>query len=233
MSGLMRIANLAGEQWGLITTAQAAQLGVAASSMARWAEHGVLTRLTHGVYKIAGSPYDPHDDLRAAWLGLDPKRTAADRLADVRIDAVVSHRSAAAIHGLGDLEADAHEFTVEGRRQTRRPDVRIHVRTAPINSETWTRLAGLPATTVASTIADLAAAHIDGGHLAGVVRDAVATAAVDIDDLSERLAPYAHRYDAKPGDGRSLIQRMLTEAGLPRTTLEAASLITAPDNPTS
>lgn len=230
MSGLMRVAGLASEQWGLITTAQAAQLGVAAGSMARWAEQGTLTRLTHGVYKVSGSSYDPRDELRAAWLGLAPKRTAADRLADARLDAVVSHRSAAAMHGLGDLEADTHEFTVDGRRQSRRPDVRIHTRTSPIDPATWTRVAGLPVTTVLSSIIDLAAAHIDGGHLAGVVRDAVATAAVDIDDLSERLAPHAHRYDTTLGDGRSLVQRLLTEAGLPKTTEQAGELVRPPQN---
>jgi predicted transcriptional regulator of viral defense system len=108
MSGLMRMAELAGEQWGLITTRQAAQFGVRAGAMARWADRGALIRLAHGVYKVVGSPYDPRDDLRAAWLGLDPSRTAADRFAEPCAGAVVSHRSAAAVHGLGDLDADVH-----------------------------------------------------------------------------------------------------------------------------
>jgi predicted transcriptional regulator of viral defense system len=228
MSGLMRLAELAGEQWGLVTTGQAAQIGVPAGPMSRWVDQGALTRITHGIYKITGSPHDPLDELRAAWLGLAPKRTAADRLAQPHIDAVVSHRSAAALHGLGDLDADVHEFIVQGRRQSRRRDVRIHTRTAPIESASWTRVAGLPVTTVLSTILDLAAQHIDGGHLAGVVRDAVATAAVDLDELSEALAPYAHHYGAVAGDGTALVQRLLLEAGLPRTTEQAGELVRAP-----
>jgi hypothetical protein len=39
---------------------------------------------------------------------------------------VVSHRSAAALYGLGHLPADRHEFTLPTRRQTRRADVRLH-----------------------------------------------------------------------------------------------------------
>jgi predicted transcriptional regulator of viral defense system len=230
MSGLMRMAELAGEQWGLITTGQAAKLGVRAGAMARWADQGALTRLSHGVYKVAGSSYDPRDDLRAAWLGLDPKRTAADRLAEPHVDAVVSHRSAAAVHGLGDLDADMHEFTVQGRRQSRRADVRIHTRSALIDPDAWTRVAGLPVTTVTATIVDLAAANIDGGHLAGIVRDAVATAVVDLDELSSALAPYAHRYNAPLGDGKALVQRLVSQAGLPRTTEQAGDLVRRPTN---
>ncbi|MFD7161375.1 type IV toxin-antitoxin system AbiEi family antitoxin domain-containing protein [Kribbella sp. NPDC059898] len=221
----MQVAELAGEQWGLITTGQARQLGVSAAELARWADRGALTRLTHGVYKITGSAYDPHDDLRAAWLGLDPKRTAIDRLAQQQVDAVVSHRSAAALHGLGDLDADVLEFTVHGRRQSRRPDVRLHTRSAPIDPRSWSRVAGLPVTTIMATIVDLAAANIDGGHLAGIVRDAVATAVVDIDDLSAALAPYAHRYNATLGNGRALVERLVSEAGLPATTERASDLV--------
>src|SRR6266508_1213411 len=41
---------------------------------------------------------------------------------------VVSHRSAAAVYELGHLPADRHEFTLPVRRQSRREDVRLHLR---------------------------------------------------------------------------------------------------------
>jgi predicted transcriptional regulator of viral defense system len=225
VSQLLEIAEVASEQWGLVTAAQAARIGVSAQSMARWAREDVLTRLAHGVYKVAGSPYDPRDDLRAAWLMLDPKRTATERISAPALDAVISHRSAAQLHGLGDLDADVYEFTVEGRRQTRRKDVRIHTRASAIARESWTLVGGLPVTTVIATIVDLAAAQTDGGHLGGIVRDAIATAVVDIDRLSEALRPYAHRYGAALGDGEGAVRRFLTEAGLPRATEQAAELV--------
>jgi predicted transcriptional regulator of viral defense system len=224
MSQLLEVAELASEQWGLVTAAQAAEIGVSGQSMARWARNHVLTRLAHGIYKVVGSPYDTRDDLRAAWLMLDPQRTATERISVGEVDAVISYRSAARLHGLGDLDADIYEFTVAGRRQTRRNDVRIHARATPIEREAWTVLAGLPVTTVLTTIVDLAAVQTDGGHLARIVGDALATAAVDIDKLSIALRPYAHRYGAPPGDGEGVIQRFLTEAGLPKTTQRAVDL---------
>lgn len=227
VSQLLEVAELASEQWGLVTAAQASLVGVSAQSMARWAREDVLTRLAHGVYKVAGSPYDPRDDLRAAWLMLDPQRTATERISARQLDAVISHRSAAQQHGLGDLDADVYEFTVEGRRQTRRKDVRIHTRATAIERESWTLVDGLPVTTVLATIVDLAAIQTDGGHLAGIVRDALATAVVDLDSLSEALRPYAHRYGAALGDGEGVVQRFLAEAGLPRTTQRAVELLRA------
>lgn len=103
--------------------------------------------------------------------------------------------------------------------------MRIHTRSAPIDPGSWTRAVGLPVTTVTATIVDLAAANLDGGHLAGIVRDAVATAVVDIDELSAVIAPFAYRYNARLGDGRALVQRLVNEAGLPRTTEQAGELV--------
>lgn len=224
MSQALKIAELAGEQWGLVTAAQASSIGVSNQVLSRWTRESMLLRVAHGVYKIVGSPHDSRDELRAAWLGLDPARTATDRVAERPIDSVVSHRSAAVLHGLGDLDADVHEFTVAGRRQSRRAEVRIHTRRDGIPDDEWTVASGLPVTTVLTTIRDLAEAHIDGGHLASVVRDAVAAALIDIDELSTVLAPHAHKYGVPLGDGAGLIQRFLAEAGLPQTTTRAAEL---------
>ncbi|MFB9955342.1 hypothetical protein [Cellulomonas denverensis] len=49
--------------------------------LARLAEAGVLERVDHGVYASASAPTE-HRALRAAWLSLDPARTAEERLAD-------------------------------------------------------------------------------------------------------------------------------------------------------
>ncbi|WP_433010895.1 type IV toxin-antitoxin system AbiEi family antitoxin domain-containing protein [Kribbella sp. CA-294648] len=222
---LLDVAALASEQWGLVTTAQAAEVGVSPKMMARWAKDGSLERLAHGVYKLAGTAYDPREDLRVAWLTLEPQRTAAERISTDPIDAVVSHRSAARLHELGDLEADRYQFTVEGRKQSRRPDVRIRRRSEGIDRDSWTLVGGLPVTTVMTTIVDLAADGTDGGHLAGVVRDAISTASVDLAKLSEALRPYAHRYGVQTGDGLALLRRFLDEAPLPQTTVQAAELM--------
>lgn len=197
MTTTLVLGDVAAEQWGLVTTAQARALGVPAQAMARLTERGSLERMTHGVYRVAGAPAEPLDSLRVAWLTLDPARRASQRVRDTRPE-VVSHRSAANLHGLGDLESDMHEFITSTRKQTRRDDIRLH--RSHLAPDDWTVVDGLPVTTVARTVADLAASRVDGGHLAKVVRDALAVKQVSDDRLSASLAPHAHAYGAPKGE---------------------------------
>jgi hypothetical protein len=59
--------------------------------MASMATAGDLVRLSHGVHRLAGSPIDKQEELRAVWLALDPTRTAGEPIAELDVD-VVSHR---------------------------------------------------------------------------------------------------------------------------------------------
>ncbi len=136
---------------------------------------------------------------------------------------VVSHRSAAALHGLGDLDADRAEFTVATRRQSRDRDVRFHL--ATLAAGEWTVLDGLPVTTVERTLVDLARGHLDGGHLAGVVRDAVTTLHLEPGVVARALAPFARRYGAAPEDAQGLVRQFLEEAGIPAATRAAARMV--------
>ena len=103
------------------------------------ADGSVLRRVAHGVYRLAGAPEPEHQDLRAAWLQLAPAARVWER--DPR-DGVVSHRSAADLYGLGHLGEDRHDFTLPKRRQSRRPDVRLHHRA--VGEEEVIVLRGLP-----------------------------------------------------------------------------------------
>ena len=222
LSAVLDLADLAAEQWGLVTTAQARFLGVSPQAMARLANQGTLERMTHGVHRLTGAPPSPLDDLRAAWLAFDPARRAGERLRDESVSVVVSHRSAAMIHELGDVEADQYEFTSEKRRQTRRPDIRIH--RARIGAGEWTVVDGLPVTSVVRTVDDLAAARVDGGHLASVVRDALTRRQVDDQQLITALRHHAHHYNARMGDGEALLSKFLQESGIPEPIERAVEL---------
>lgn len=209
----LALADLAAGQWGMLTTAQARHVGATPQQVADLATAGYLERLRHGVYRIAGTPTQLADDLRASWLATDPARTATARLADPQQTAVASYKSAARLHEIGDLDADPMEFTVPRRKQSRRRDIRYHVAPTPVDG--WTLIEGLPTTTVTVTITDLAAARIDGGHLATIVRDAISTGQAAVDDIANALRPFAHRYGAPIGDGAGLVSRLLDEAGAP------------------
>lgn len=224
MADVVILADLAGEQWGMVTTAQAAAVGVNAKEMKRLADRGVLERVIHGIYRVAGTPPHVHETLRVAWLALDPKRTASERLRGPAVD-VVSHRSAAVVLGLGDLDADVHEFTSNVRRQVRRPDLDVTVHRGEVPRDDWTRVDGLPVTAPVRTVVDLARSHVDRGHLAGVVRDVLTTLHVDVSTLAANLRPFAHLYGAPLADGEGLLRILLEEAGIPSSTRAVADLV--------
>jgi predicted transcriptional regulator of viral defense system len=57
------LADIAASQWGMLTAAQARQVNVNAQQIARLTNSGVLQRLQHGVYRLAGVPHDPLTEL--------------------------------------------------------------------------------------------------------------------------------------------------------------------------
>lgn len=215
----LQLADIAAGQWGMLTTAQARHVDVNAQQIARLTSSGVLQRLQHGVYRLAGVPHDRLTELKAAWLGLEPHTMAADRLTRPDPGGIVSHRSAARVHNLGDLDADISEFTTSTPRRTRHRDIRLHKH--DLNAEDWQLVDGLPTTTVATTVRDLAAASTDGGHMATVLRDAILHGQLSTADAVTALRPYAHDYGAPLGDGLTLLKTLLAQAGL-TATLTAA-----------
>lgn len=213
------LEQLGSGQWGLVTTAQAAALGVSRSDLGRLGRTGAVQRVRHGVYALASAGYGPLQDLQAAWLATDPGRDAEIRVMEGD-DIVASHVSAAQVYGLGDLIAGAHEFTSPRRRQTAQPDVRFH--RLDLSNEDRGVVAGLPVTSVVRTVADLATSATDFDHLAAVVRDALSLPDVHHEVLAARLDIGAGRYGFDTG--RELVSACLDRAGLPAV---AANLVSS------
>ena len=205
-----RLSELSEEQWGLITRRQAETLGVGWTSLSRLVESGVLERVDRGVYRVRGAAEPDHTALRAAWLQLDPDTPAWERLDDPN-GAVVSHSSAAALYGVGDLRADVHEFTVPVRRQSRRKDIRIHRGT--VEGSDRLLLRGLPVTRAGRMIADLLTDHVDPSAVAQVM-DEVLTHVYDYaGSVADKIAPFAARFGLRAGDGIALLDHMLRLSG--------------------
>jgi predicted transcriptional regulator of viral defense system len=200
-------AEIAEDQWGLVTRAQALAAGVPRATFARLVAAGALVRVAHGVYRIAGGPDPGHLDLRAAWLQLDPLAPAWQRVRSDNV-AVVSHRSAADIYGLGDLIASAHEFSVPGRTQTRRPDVRLYSREVPAGDLEVVQ--GLPVTRAHRIVADLLDRHEDGSAVATIAVEAVRRRLTSVDRIAASVAPLARRYQV--ADGTTLADQLLGDA---------------------
>ncbi|WP_372341116.1 type IV toxin-antitoxin system AbiEi family antitoxin domain-containing protein, partial [Escherichia coli] len=54
-STFARLGELASQRWGLVTTAQALEAGVARPTLTRLANSGALIRVARGVYRLAGA----------------------------------------------------------------------------------------------------------------------------------------------------------------------------------
>ncbi|WP_238015584.1 type IV toxin-antitoxin system AbiEi family antitoxin domain-containing protein [Dactylosporangium sp. AC04546] len=211
------LRRLAEGQWGLFTRRQAEAAGLAWTTVTRLARSEATERVAHGVYRFRGFPPPDHVQLRAAWLQLAPDRSAWERDATT---GVVSHRSAAALYGLGHLSADIHEFALPGRRQSRRPDVRLHrVRLAVDDCRT---AGGLPVTTPARTAADLLHDLEDPGAVGAVLADSFRRSLDSPAEAARHLAWSAARFGLARGDGVALLTWLLDLAGAPEAAAWAA-----------
>jgi predicted transcriptional regulator of viral defense system len=153
ISALDRLFQLAERQAGYFTTKQATEAGVSRSLLSHHArDGGPLTRIERGLYRLRNFPVSPREDLVARWLK-----------AGQPIGGVVSHESAADLHGLTDLIPRALHLTLSRRYRGWRPPpgVRFHLTGTGVPPEDQVQLEGLPVTNAERTIVDLLAA---GGH---------------------------------------------------------------------
>ena len=202
------LADLAEGQWGLFTRRQAEATGMAWTTLARLTRNEGAERVAHGVYRLRGVPPDDRLDLRAAWLQLAPDIPAWER---TPARGVVSHRSAAALYGFGDLPADVHEFTVPARRQSRRADVRLH--RARLSPDEAIHLDGLLVTRPDRITADLLADAEAPDAVAAVMADAVRAGHDDAHGLARAIAPHAARFGLPRGNGFELLEWLVGLTG--------------------
>lgn len=188
------VSDLAAQQWGLLTAAQARSAGVESFMLSRLVDQGILMRVRHGVYAASSAPWSPVLEIRAQWLALDPKIMAVDRRNDDENAVTVSHETAAELHGIGDLPTDAITFTTPQRRQTKQSDVRFH--TAVLDPDEVVYLDGFPVTTVARTVLDLTRAGHEPGHLSDMITDALVGGLVAKGELAAALGEVAETLGA-------------------------------------
>jgi hypothetical protein len=207
---LNRLAGLAQDQWGYVTRRQAEHAGVSPATIQRLANKKLLERVANGVYRLSGAPIPDHPELRAAWLQLAPEVPAWRRTMD---QGVVSHRSAAALYRLGHLPADVHEFTLQVRRQSRRPDVRLHRRA--LGASEWITLSGLPVTRPTRIASDLLRDKEDPQAVAHIVTDAIRGVFDYPGTFADALGPHAAAFGLRRGDGIALLRWLLDLVGDP------------------
>ena len=209
---LRGVARYAEDQWGLVTRRQVEATGLSKATRTRLIKRGDLERVAHGVYHLRGAPLPDLAELRAAWLQLAPEVPAWKRTVS---QGVVSHRSAAVVFSLGHLPADTHDFTIPTRRQTRRRDVRLHLR--ELADGEWMVHRGLKVTRPSRIAADLLLDHEEPSAVAQLIADSVRPAYDRPAAFAGALAPLASRFGLRRDDGLALLRWLLELIGDPDT----------------
>jgi predicted transcriptional regulator of viral defense system len=148
---LDRLFELAEDQAGYFTARQATEAGISRALLSHHArEGGPVMRVQRGLYRLRNFPASAREDVVAQWLKVGQP-----------VDAVVSHESAAELHGLTDIIPNALHMTVPRRyRGWKAPrGVRFHLTKAGVPMKERVQLNGVPATSVDRTIIDLLATN--------------------------------------------------------------------------
>jgi very-short-patch-repair endonuclease len=137
------LAALAKRQHGVVSLAQLLGLGFSEKGIAERVRTGRMHRIHRGVYAVSPARLRTEGYWLAAVLACGP-------------GAVLSHRSAASLWELRPSAAQAIDVTVPARSgRRRRPGIQVHRSTRLTAEEVVTR-DGIPVTTVARTLLDLA-----------------------------------------------------------------------------
>ncbi|MBK6432739.1 type IV toxin-antitoxin system AbiEi family antitoxin domain-containing protein [Candidatus Amarolinea dominans] len=132
-------------QAGYFTAAQARQAGFSHALLSHHVRADLFERIYPGIYRLKRFPSSTHEDLFVAWLRAGQ-------------NAVISHDSALALYDLSDLLPSEIHLTVSRTASRRHPGLRLH--TNRLEPGDVTTYAGLPVTTVARAIRDLAASGL-------------------------------------------------------------------------
>jgi very-short-patch-repair endonuclease len=173
----VRVAHRAAAEWGVLSLAELLECGLNRQAVAVRVRNGRLHPMYRAVYAV-GHPNPPLEGrLLAAVKACGP-------------GAVLSHYSAAALFGLVVWDDRWPEVTVRASGTRVQRGLRVH-RTSSLDPVDVSRHKGIPVTSPARTLLDLAAT-LDARALRRAVREAQALRLVGIRqlvDVLDRLAP--------------------------------------------
>ena len=109
----IELLELAGQQHGYFTTAQAATAGISRRALAGRQRKGLLERASHGVYRLRHYPPTPRDEFYALQVSVP--------------GATFSHDTALECYGLSDvLPSTIHVIVLASSGLKPRPGITIH-----------------------------------------------------------------------------------------------------------
>jgi very-short-patch-repair endonuclease len=194
--------ELAQAQHGVVARSQLLDLGFGPDSIKHRISKGRLHPLWRGVYAVGR----PEVGQRGRWMGA---------VLSCGPEALLSHRSAAALWGIGSTTS-VIEVVVPRRVARRRPGIRVH-RSSGLGPEHRRHVDGIPVTDLVSTLVDLASCVIDG-PLEKAINEADRLDLIDPEELRAAVEPLRRRLGL-PRLRRLLGCEALTDTGLERRFL--------------
>lgn len=158
-TAFVHLYDLASDQHGYFTAAQARDWGVAPNALVMMARRSTLDRLSHGVYRVTHYPVSPLGQYVEAsfWPG--------------GARGVISHQSALALFGVSDVSpARIHVTVPRGYRTHREVPRHLVLHRADLPETDVELVEGIPVTTLERTITDCARLHL-GAELIGQAID--------------------------------------------------------------
>jgi hypothetical protein len=193
------VAELATEQWGVVSRAQLARLGLGRGAIDGRLRSGRLRRVHRGVYAIGGAALPREGRHLAAVLACG-------------LGAVLSHVSAAVHWVLLTYDAPRPEVSAPASRRAV-PGIRLH-RTRSLDAQDTTTHRGIPVTTLAKTLLDLAASG-PKSHLDHALGQAMRNELYDHAAIEDVLA----RHHGRPGT-KALREATADDPAFTRSALE-------------
>jgi very-short-patch-repair endonuclease len=186
------IGALAARQWGVVARGQLLDAGLSATVIRERVRAGRLICLHRGVYAVG------HARLRTEgyWLAA---------VLAVGSGAVLSHRDAAGLHDLRPANHARIDVTTTANR-TDEPGIRVH-RTRTLHPDDITTVSGIPVTTVARTLVDLAGT-VPYDHLVKAIRESERRRTFDLRKVEAAMARTRNR----AGRGHRALNEALAEA---------------------
>lgn len=216
MSATREVIDFARRNGGIFSTREAIAIGLSTTTLQRRVEDGVFVRVSRGVFALPGTATRPDITMRAALRALT---------------AVVSHESAARMHGFRPIPDSQPTVTVSHRGTHKFPDVVVHQSTDLLDPHVM-EINGTKVTTPPRTLIDLSKTF-GPRRLESVTENALVARKVEFDELVDLVKALSRQ--GKPGmkrlkrilevrlDGTALseseleraLMRLITEAGLP------------------
>ncbi len=163
------IADRAERQHGVIARRQLRELALSTATIERRLASGRLHRLHYGVYAVGHRALTPAGRWMGAVLAAGP-------------GAVLSHRSAAALWGIRPTAGSRIDVMVPGSGRRNRPGIAVHV-TRELDRDRTER-AGIPITSIARTLLDLAEV-VPEGQIARAFEQAERLQLLDLNAVEE------------------------------------------------